>query len=153
MILEARHDPLKANLWQSYGGFETLISYSAEYRKDWPSAIPESHWQFLERTIPFFETPNCIFVHACLAPDLDMKEQPDWLLYWEFFDRIQPHKSGKKIICGHSPQRSGQIKDLGYAACIDTGPAVGGWLTCLDAGSGQYWQANEKGETRTGSTA
>ncbi len=151
MILEARTDPLKANLWQSYGGFETLISYSAEYQKDWPSAIPKSHWKFLERTVPFFETPKHIFVHACLAPDLDMDEQPAWLLYWEFFDRIQPHKSGKKIICGHSPQRSGQIRDLGFAACIDTGPAVGGWLTCLDADAGQYWQANEKGEVRAGS--
>jgi serine/threonine protein phosphatase 1 len=29
MILEAREDPLKANLWQSYGGLETLYSYAA----------------------------------------------------------------------------------------------------------------------------
>jgi len=151
MMLEARHDPLKANLWQSYGGFETLISYSAAYQKDWSSAIPKSHWEFLEHTIPFFETPKHIFVHACLAPDLDMKEQPDWLLYWEYFDKIQPYKSVKKIICGHSPQHSGQIKDLGFAVCIDTGPAAGGWLTCLDVHAGEYWQANERGETRMGS--
>ena len=150
MILEAHDDPLKANLWQSYGGFETLASYSVEYQTDWPPAIPEAHWKFLDRTIPFFETEKQIFVHACLDPDLEMNEQPAWLLYWEFFDRIQPHKSGKKIICGHSPQRSGQIRDLGFAACIDTGAAIGGWLTCLDADSGQYWQANEKGETRKG---
>ena len=152
MILEARHNSLKANLWQSYGGFETLSSCSAEYRKDWPSAIPKSHWKFLEHTIPFFKAPKHIFVHACPAPDLDMNEQPDWLLYWEFLDRIQPHKSGKKIICGHSPQRSDQIKDLGFAVCIDTGPAAGGWLTCLDVHAGKYWQANERGETRMGSS-
>ena len=78
-----------------------------------------------------------------------MADQPDWLLYWEFFERIQPHKSGKKIICGHTQQRSGQINDLGFAACIDTGAVLGGWLTCLDVDTGRYWQANEKGTTRT----
>jgi len=96
------------------------------------------------------ETETHIFVHACLDPELDMSDQPDWLLYWEFFERMQPHKYGKRIVCGHTPQRSGEIKDLGFAVCIDTGPAVGGWLTCLDARSGKYWQANEKGSTRDG---
>jgi hypothetical protein len=48
------------------------------------------------------------------------------------------------------PQRSGEIKDVGFAVCIDTGPAVGGWLTCLDVNSGDYWQANENGLTRGG---
>ena len=33
---------------------------------------------------------------------------------------------------------------------IDTGPAVGGWLTCLDVSSGKYWHANEKGSVRQG---
>ena len=66
------------------------------------------------------------------------------------FDRIQAHKSGKRVICGHSVQRTGQIKDLGFAACIDTGAAVGGWLTCLEVESGKYWQANQNGQSRTG---
>jgi hypothetical protein len=26
----------------------------------------------------------------------------------------------------------------------------GGWLTALDVGTGQYWQANERGEVREG---
>src|SRR5712675_1250074 len=70
MILEARDDQLKANLWMSYGGFETLASYSAEYKTDWPSAIPKTHWKFMDRTIPFFESEKYIFVNACLDPDL-----------------------------------------------------------------------------------
>jgi serine/threonine protein phosphatase 1 len=151
MILDAREDPLKANLWQSYGGLETLVSYDAAYSDDWPSHIPPEHWDFLKRTARFFQTSTHIFVHACLDPEMDMDEQPDWLLYWEFFGRIQPHKSGKTIICGHTPQRSGLINDLGFALCIDTGPAYGGWLTCLEAQSGKYWQANENGMTRNGS--
>ncbi|HWY76092.1 MAG TPA: metallophosphoesterase family protein [Verrucomicrobiae bacterium] len=151
MILEARADPLKENLWRSYGGFETLQSYSAEYRQDLKSAMPDSHWEFLENTVRFHETATHIFVHACLDPGLDMADQPDWLLFWEFFDRLQnEHKSGKRVICGHAPQRSGEINDKGYAACIDTGAVIGGWLTCLDSGSGQFWQANQKGNTRDG---
>src|SRR6266478_3581463 len=151
MILDSREDSLKGNLWQSYGGLDTLFSYGANYRQDWVSLIPDSHWEFFEDTVKFSETDTHLFVHACLDPELDMNDQPDWLLYWEFFERLQPHKSGKQIICGHTPQRSGEIKDTVFAVCIDTGPAVGGWLTCLDASSGQYWQANEKGNIRDGS--
>ena len=150
MILDARGDPLKANLWHSYGGFEALISYRSELGQNWVEAIPEAHWAFLEATVRFYENPGHIFVHACLDPYLAMKDQPDWLLFWEFFDRIHPHNSGKRVICGHSAQPSGLIKNLGFAVCIDTGPAVGGWLTCLDVNSGQYWQANETGNTREG---
>jgi serine/threonine protein phosphatase 1 len=149
MILQARQETLQSHLWQSYGGLETLHSYGADYRQDWPAAIPDSHWAFLEATIPCFETPTHIFVHASLDPDADIGSQPDWLLYWEFLDRLQPHKSGKKIICGHTPQRSGLVKDLGFATCIDTGPANGGWLTCLDVETGTFWQANQSGESRT----
>jgi serine/threonine protein phosphatase 1 len=150
MILDAREDFLKSNIWQSYGGLETAFSYGSNFGQDWEGAIPDSHWGFFKQTARFFETERHIFVHACLDPELDLADQPDWLLFWEFFDRIQPHKSGKRAICGHSPQRSGLIKDLGFAACIDTGAAVGGWLTCLDVDSGRYWQANEKGAARSG---
>jgi serine/threonine protein phosphatase 1 len=150
MILEAKEDSLKGNLWQSYGGLETLFSYGANYRHDWASTIPDRHWDFFTQTRRFFETETHIFVHACLDPELDMDEQPDWLLYWEFLERLQPHKSGKRIICGHTPQRSGEIKDMGFAVCIDTGPAVGGWLTCLDVNSGDFWQTNVHGQARSG---
>jgi serine/threonine protein phosphatase 1 len=150
MILEAVSDPLKDNLWQSYGGLETLYSYGANYRSDWASIIPKEHWEFFEKTVKFAETDACIFVHAGLDPESDMDAQPDWLLFWEFFDRMQPHKSGKRVVCGHTPQPGGIIKDVGFAVCIDTGPAIGGWLTCLDTGSGTYWQANEKGQSREG---
>lgn len=151
MILEAREDSLKENNWRSYGGLEALFSYGADYRGDWVSRIPGAHWEFFERTVKFFETEKHIFVHACLDPELDMRDQPDWLLFWEFFDRMKPHRSGKRVMCGHSVQQSGKPKDVGFAVCIDTGPASGGWLTCLDVGSGKYWQADERGSKRNDS--
>ena len=150
MILDARHDPLKASLWMSYGGLDALFSYGAEYRPDWSAAIPERHWKFFEHTARFFETDSHIFVHAGWDPALAMKEQPDWLLFWEYFDRAQPHQSGKQIVCGHTPQRSGEINHRRFAVCIDTGPALGGWLTCLEPSSGNFWQANEKAQVRGG---
>jgi serine/threonine protein phosphatase 1 len=64
MVLDAREDSLKSNLWQSYAGLETLYSYDAAYSQDWPSHIPRAHWEFLERTIRFFQTDTHIFVHA-----------------------------------------------------------------------------------------
>jgi serine/threonine protein phosphatase 1 len=150
MMLEARDDSLKSNLWRTYGGLEALESYGVGFSKRWVSAIPKEHWNFVENTQRFFETDTHIFVHACLDPDLDMDDQPDWLLYWEFLDRLKPHKSGKQIICGHTPQRSGRIKNLDFALCIDTAPVSGGWLTALDVSAGNYWQANERGQTRRG---
>lgn len=151
MILDAREDELKANLWQGYGGFEALISYGAEYDPGWRAKVPESHWDFFKRTARYWETENDIFVHACLDPEADMDDQPDRLLYWENARRLQPHKSGKRIICGHSAQGSGRVLNLGFALCIDTGAVNGGWLTCLDVMSGRWWQANEKRESRQGS--
>ncbi len=150
MMLESRNDSLKGNLWRSDGGLETLESYGAGFSRRWVSAIPEEHWKFVESTEKFFETDTHILVHACLDSDLDMDDQPGRLLYWEFLDQLKPHKSGKQIICGHNPQRSGKIKNLGFALCIDTAPATGGWLTALDINAGNYWQANERGQARRG---
>jgi serine/threonine protein phosphatase 1 len=91
-----------------------------------------------------------IFVHANLYADAALEDQPDFMLYWEKFDPAQgPHESGKIMVCGHTPQRSGVPVNVGHSVCIDTKAHGGGWLTCLDVASGRYWQANEQGETRS----
>ena len=41
-------------------------------------------------------------------------------------------------------------RNIGHAVCIDTRACGKGWLTCLDVGSGIYWQANQRGQTRGG---
>ena len=150
MILEGRRDPLKASLWQSYGGLDMLESYGSPFEKEWWKIISNDHWRFLDSTVRSYEDFNNIYVHAFLHADLDLKDQPDALIMWNYFDGIRPHKSGKRVICGHSPQRSGMIKNLGYAVCVDTGAATGGWLTALEVDSGEYVQTNQKGEVRRG---
>ena len=151
MMLDSRADPHCCESWMNAcGGAATLRSYGVAPDSDWVKGIPAAHWKFLESTIPYFETATNIFVHGGLDPQLDMAEQPDELLQWETFFTMRPHKSGKRVICGHTAQSSASVKDLGFAACIDTGPAYGGWLTCLDVTAGKYWQANELGDVRTG---
>jgi serine/threonine protein phosphatase 1 len=148
MMLDARESFLKSDIWQGCGGFETVSAYGAARRTDWSSSVPAAHWLFLEKTIRTFETPKHIFVHASVDPALDLDEQPDWIVFWEYFENLAPHKSGKKVVCGHTPQPNGFPEDIGYGVCIDTGCVYGRWLTCLDVGSGDCWQANEQGEFR-----
>ena len=50
------------------------------------------------------------------------------------------------MICGHTPQKSGRPLVLDNGVCIDTLAYGGGWLTCMDVATGEYWQANESGE-------
>jgi serine/threonine protein phosphatase 1 len=149
MILAARGNRITAESWRSSGGAAALKSYGTRFGPGWESAIPESHWKFFEQTTKWFKTENHIFVHGALDAELDLEEQPDSILFWERFDTIRPHKSGKKVICGHTPDPTGAIRDVGFALCIDTGPAIGGWLTCLNADTHQIWQANEYGSVKS----
>ena len=164
MMLEARtgHDLG----WLEVGGRQTLSSYGiAQWKIDgllegdgWCgdldellAKIPQPHWRFLEEDcLPYYETDNHIFVHANLYPHLSLDEQPDYMLYWERIVEPCAHVSGKTMICGHTRQKSGRPLDLGTTICLDTNVYDGGWLTCLDVHSGRIWQANERGETRTG---
>ncbi len=116
------------------------------------ASIPAAHWQFLENDCrSYYETETHFFVHANVYSNYPLADQPDNMLYWEHLDNWSvPHESGKIMICGHTPQRTGIPLNLGHAICIDTHAYAGGWLTCLDVAAGRYWQANEQGETRLG---
>jgi serine/threonine protein phosphatase 1 len=150
MMLRARDTEQDFRTFLEVGGLATLASYASPEDDDAFSAVPAEHWAFLERTRPYYETDSHIFVHANLYPDAELEDQPDFMLYWEKFDAQQgPHESGKIMVCGHTPQRSGVPLNLGHAVCIDTKAHGGLWLTCLDVASGRYWQANQQGETRS----
>ena len=112
--------------------------------------MPDTHWEFLENKLRAWHALDThFFVHGSALPDYAFEEQPDFMLYWGAFSDRGPHESGKIMVCGHTPQRSGKPCNLGHAVCIDNTWAYGkGWLTCLDVESGMYWQANERGETR-----
>jgi serine/threonine protein phosphatase 1 len=144
MMLMARDDRSHLASWMSNGGDATLDSYAATSFK----SIPPEHWEFMESTLPYHEADRDFFVHANAYPDYELVDQPEYMLYWEFLDRPVRHDSGKRMICGHTAQRSGKPLNFGHTVCIDTDVCRNGWLTCLDIRSNNYWQANQQKELR-----
>jgi serine/threonine protein phosphatase 1 len=138
--------------WTQVGGVEALDSYSTPATSVAIDSVPSSHWTFMERLQDCHETETHIFVHANLKPELPLNEQKTEWLHWQAIQPSwhRPHVSGKTMICGHTQQRSGEPLVLERAICIDTWAYGEGWLTGLDVLSGEYWQANEFGRTRTG---
>lgn len=152
MMVRARHQRGERRMWLRFGGIATLDSYGHWPADDEYSNVPDRHWQFLEADlVNWYETETHLFVHAFAYPDQPLAEQDTFTLLWQRLDCRVAHQSGKTLVCGHTKQSSGEPLDLGTTVCIDTGiydPA--GWLTCLDVGTGRYWQANQRGETREG---
>lgn len=137
--------------FMSFGGRATLDSYAARGGEGTLDDVPDEHWHFLEDVcVNYHETDTHFFVHANVYPDMPLEEQPLFMLHYERFDNPAPHCSGKIMVCGHTSQKSGNPVSVGHAICIDTWVYGKGWLTALDIASGKIWQANQKGETRTG---
>jgi len=144
MMLEARGSVDKLRGWVLNGGDATLKSYAGV--RGTLRDVPGEHWDFLEHGLrPYLENETHIFVHANAYPDTAMSEQPDYMLRWERCDEIAAHESGKVIVCGHTPQKSGRPMNRGYAICIDTHACGGKMLTCLETTSGRVWQADGGG--------
>lgn len=100
MMLDARDDMNALSRWCEAGGYATLYSYSSSGDM---ASIPESHFQFLESCLPYYETQSQIFVHANFDWTLLMPHQHGNLLRWISIEESppKPHISGKQVICGH----------------------------------------------------
>ena len=154
-LLDALRDLGALRRWLTLGGADALRSYGwapggpRRALADW---IPRPHREFLARCGASYETPTHLFVHAGYEPDLPLAEQPSLALRWRVTDAAtaRPHRSGKVAVVGHTPQKSGEVLDLGFLVCIDTNCARGGWLTALDVDTGRVWQADRSGRLRTG---
>jgi serine/threonine protein phosphatase 1 len=144
MMLAARDSHAKFSDWLRNGGDATLRSYAGA--RATLRDVSEVDWQFLSQNLrDYFETDTHIFVHANAYPDMAMDEQPDYMLRWERCDSIAAHDSGKVLVCGHTPQKSGRPMNRRFAICIDTYAVGGGVLTCLETGRGRIWQAARDG--------
>ena len=153
MMLDAREDINAYQYWRLVGGDKTVMSYmgpSSPMDMSWVDRVPLRHWQFIsEFCRDWHETQTHLFVHANLEPEKPMAEQDPNVLRWRKFHGALPHVSGKVMVCGHTAQHSGNPLNLGHALCIDTHVYASGWLTCLHVESGQFWQANQRGEMQT----
>jgi serine/threonine protein phosphatase 1 len=153
MMVDARRGGRsEKKMWLSVGGAQALGSYGREPGHSGTfDDIPEEHWHFLEHElVDYHESELFIFVHATVEYSTKMDEQPGYALYWEFIGDEMRHYSGKTVICGHTSQKAGVPKVVPGAVCIDTYAHGGGWLTCLDAISGCYWQTDILGRKREG---
>jgi serine/threonine protein phosphatase 1 len=155
-LLDALRDTRNLRRWLALGGADALRSYgwvAGGPRRALADWIPRPHREFLARCRGYYETPAHLFVHAGFVPDLPLAKQPGLALRWRVTDAATavPHHSGKVAVVGHTPQPSGEVLDLGFLVCIDTNCARGGWLTALDVGTGQVWQADRAGRLRAGS--
>jgi serine/threonine protein phosphatase 1 len=149
MMLEARGDPEKEEDWLLCGGKPTLASYAQFGLGGVLEDVPDSHWHFLERCLPYYEIDSHFFVHANAYADLPLADQPEYMLLWEPLADPGAHESGKIMVCGHTAQNSGVPLHLGHTICIDTKVYKTGWLTCLDVITGKIWQAHQSGLQKT----
>jgi serine/threonine protein phosphatase 1 len=147
MLLDVRAGKYPIYWLLDMGGTTTLDSYGPG--RDL-ALIPDDHYDFLGRCRDFFETDTHIFVHANYFPDIPMAEQHVGMLRWESLGDMTPgpHESGKVVVVGHTPQRTGEILDLRHLKCLDTSCHGGGWLTALDVQTGEVWQADREGNMR-----
>jgi serine/threonine protein phosphatase 1 len=155
LLIAAARDRTAARSWLALGGVEALRSYGwapGGPRRALAQWVPERHWEFLVGCLPFCETSTHLFVHAGYVPELPLENQPGEALRWRVTDATtaRPHCSGKVAVVGHTPQRSGEVLDLGFLVCIDTNCSRGGWLTALEVHTGHVWQADRTGRLRDG---
>jgi serine/threonine protein phosphatase 1 len=133
--------------WLEFGGRATLASYSAS--RD-PADIPDEHIAYIRTWADCFQTDTHFFVHGGYEPGRPLSEQHWSVLRWHSLrDSVPgPHRSGKIAVVGHTSLKDGDVLDLGHLVCIDTYCWGGGWLTALDATTGQIWQADRHGRLR-----
>ncbi|MDT8444071.1 MAG: metallophosphoesterase family protein [Desulfuromonadales bacterium] len=117
------------------GGRMTLNSY--KNNGQWP--IPPSHWIFLKTLLDYYETQDCIFVHAGLRPGVPLAAQDSSDLLWIRRDFISSdYDWGKIVVYGHTPHEKPFLTETRLG--LDTGCVYGRRLTCCDVRSKQVWQ-------------
>lgn len=144
MLLDALGGGEWAISWLRYGGAATLDSYGAD-----PDRIPPEHLAFMRSGVDYWETDQNIFIHANLAPGVPLADQTSEMLRWTHLTGNEPpYHPVKNVVCGHTPQRSGEPLGFPGWVCIDTYAYGGGWLTAFDVETDEIFQANQDGKYR-----
>jgi serine/threonine protein phosphatase 1 len=144
MLLNAIANNTCDDVWMSKGGTETLVSYLGSLAN-----IPQEHVDFISGFRDYWSTETDIFVHAKLDPDLPLEEQSTQMLRWNRLTGNEtPHRSGKRVICGHTGLPTGTPGILNGYVDIDTWAYGGKWLTCLDTSTDEVYQSTQQGAIR-----
>jgi serine/threonine protein phosphatase 1 len=145
MLMGVLLSGLSSELWFTGGGFTTVASYGGSLKK-----IPRNHIEFFQSLKPYHETEREIFVHANYDPALPMSQQDDRLRYWTHLSVAfpLPHKSGKRVFVGHTPQINGEVLLFDHLVCVDTYCFGGGYLTGLNLDTEEILQFDRRGHER-----
>jgi serine/threonine protein phosphatase 1 len=144
MFLDAINGGRWQRAWMQNGGIEMLESYGGLV-----DDIPDAHLDYIRSMQDYYEAEWDLFTHGTPYFDTPMDEQSSQGLRWNRISgREPPHCSGKRVICGHTSQKSGvPLVFMGYV-CLDTNAYGGGALSALEIGADTVYQADESGTTR-----
>lgn len=116
MFLDALSGGKWSRAWLGYGGREMLDSYGGSF-----DDIPEEHLEFIRSGLDVYESETEIFAHAALNPAWPVARQNAHFLRWNRLQGTeQPHVSGRRIVCGHTAQKSGHPLVFDGWVCLDT---------------------------------
>jgi serine/threonine protein phosphatase 1 len=147
MFLESLENHEIRGPWLEFGGLETLMSYGE--RAEATGQLPVEHVEFLKSSVDYFETESTVFVHANLEPGRPLaKQTAEWLRWTRFTGREKPLPTSKRVVCGHTAQKSGRPAIGDGWVCIDTYVYGGMFLTALDVGKDLIYQASQTGDFR-----
>jgi serine/threonine protein phosphatase 1 len=145
MFLDALAGGSWSTTWLQSGGAEMLESYDDSIEN-----IPTEHLDYIHSMRDYFESEWDLFVHATPHFDIPISEQPPEFLRWNrLTGREPPQSSGKRVICGHTAQRSGVPLVFFGWVCLDSnayGPH--GALSGLDVHADVIYQAEQSGTYR-----
>lgn len=142
MMLRVLGDEAEAlNQWLTYGGYEFAQSYEVEVGRLAAmapadaaalirSAVPRSHFAFIEGFADSFTFGDYLFVHAGMRPGKSLEEQDTHDLRWirdEFLNDDSDH--GCMVVHGHTI--SAEPEERENRIGIDTGAYHSGVLTAL----------------------
>ena len=136
--------------WLQFGGANTLDSYGIGDEPNWAEKIDQTHWDFIGSCRHYLEIGTFVFVHAGLEAGKRLEEQNKHHLFWKKYELPKVYDSNRTVICGHTSRKNGEIADFGHTICIDTYAHGGMWLTCLNAETGDFLKANNKGQIEKG---
>src|SRR5262249_40299372 len=100
MMLQARNSRGALKEWLVCGGDRALRSSPPLGDAGKLVDGPDTHWHLLENVcVEWHQTDTHIFVHANAYPEVEMDEQPGFMLRWESInpDPSAPHCSGKVL--------------------------------------------------------
>ena len=146
MMIDALQGPPASGFWLLNGGLETLESYGVRKL----SEVPQAHWELFQSFEDYHIIGNFLLTHATPDPTLAIEDFDLDALFWDLFRDLEARDDGYFVICGHTPQEDRYPGVTEGHVCIDTSAVHGGYLTALTLENGEYLQADENGQFRSG---